>query len=347
MHHFESFPALGPKTRAPNTETTFWPTFTDIMTVILMVFMLTMIVVIIKNANLADQLLFSQNKKLQVEKSLQQSRKMIADQKISITNLEEKLRAKEMEIILLGDEAKLLESNLESKLAIVSSLKNKISELNKSIQMLQTQFESKEAEVLRIKKESDTEIQRIKEASEEEMQRLKEVSEEKIAQITEETKRQIAEFNLKMLSLLSRLEEKESVIITLDSEKEDLELSLAKQRQEYSSLEEKYIKLIRPARSSVGKKVVTIQYSRTAGKRQILFKDINAAQFRQIDLQQLHALLGRLKKVLTDKLYVKIVIPEKSGLSYNEAWSFTKDILTKYDYYYQEKPEPAPKASEG
>jgi hypothetical protein len=50
--------------------------------------------------------------------------------------------------------------------------------------------------------------------------------------------------------------------------------------------------------------------------------------------------LGKLKNKLKDKLYVKIIIPEESGLSYNEAWSFTKDILSRYDYYYQEKPNP-------
>jgi hypothetical protein len=34
-------------------------------------------------------------------------------------------------------------------------------------------------------------------------------------------------------------------------------------------------------------------------------------------------------------LYVKIVIPDTSGLSYSEAWSFTNNILSRYDYYYQ------------
>jgi hypothetical protein len=33
---------------------------------------------------------------------------------------------------------------------------------------------------------------------------------------------------------------------------------------------------------------------------------------------------------------VKVIIPGDSGLSYNEAWNFTRDILSKYDYYYQE-----------
>ena len=35
-------------------------------------------------------------------------------------------------------------------------------------------------------------------------------------------------------------------------------------------------------------------------------------------------------------LYVKIIIPEDSGLTYNEAWTFMRGLLVKYDYYYQE-----------
>jgi chromosome segregation ATPase len=336
MHRFENFQNLRADNRHQNSEVTLWPTFTDIMTVILMIFMLTMIIVIIKNANLAEQLRFSQEKKLEVEESLQTSRQIVADLKISITALEENLRAKEMEIILLSDEAKLLKSNLESKLAIADALKTQISDLNQKIRILQAAVDTKEAEALRLKQESEAEIQRLKEASQAELQRLKDASEEEIAQLTEETQRQIEEFNRQMMLLLSQLKEKDAVLVTLDSEKQDLELSLAKQRSAYSELEEKYIRLIRPARSPVGKKVVSVHYSRSDGKYQILFKDVDAARLDPVNQQQLHARLEKLKEQLKDQLYVKIIIPEDSGLSYNEAWSFTRDILVKYDYYYQE-----------
>jgi chromosome segregation ATPase len=338
MHRFESFRDLRSDARHQISEATLWPTFTDIMTVILMIFMLTMIIVIIKNTNLSDQLRFSQERKQQVEESLRESQQIVANFKDNITNLEESLRTKEMEIILLTDEAKLLKSNLESKLAIVSALKNQISDLNQKVVMLQATVASKEAEALNLKEASAAEIQRMKEASQAEILRLKEASEEEIARLTEETRRQIEAFNHKMMVLLGQLQEKEAVLVALDSERKDLELALAKQRSDYSELEEKYIRLIRPARSPLGREVVSVHYSRLDGKYKILFKDIDAAQFEQINPQQLHDRLGKLKEKLKDKLYVKIVIPEESGLSYNEAWSFTREILSKYDYYYQEAP---------
>jgi chromosome segregation ATPase len=285
------------------------------MTVILMIFMLTMIVVIIKNSNLAQQLRIREKRVKLVEKSLVESKQVQADLKVFIMNLEEKLSAKEMEIILLGDEKKVMQSSLEAKLAIISALKGEIKEFEEDVKRLEEEIESSEAETAQLKKES----------------------ERRIAEIAEKTKKQIEEFNRKFAALMDQLTKKTEVIVILDAEKKDLELILARQRQAYSILEEKYHKLIKPARSPLGKKVVAVHYSRINSKYRILFKDLNSTEFKKVDTQQLNLRLGTLKNELKDKLYVKIIIPEESGLSYNEAWSFTKDILSRYDYYYQEK----------
>jgi chromosome segregation ATPase len=277
--------------------------------------MLTMIVVIIKNSNLAQQLRIREKRVKLVEKSLAESKQVQADLKVFIMNLEEKLSAKEMEIILLGDEKKVMQSSLEAKLAIISALKGEIKEFEEDVKRLEEEIESSEAETAQLKKES----------------------ERRIAEIAEKTKKQIEEFNRKFAALMDQLTKKTEVIVILDAEKKDLELILARQRQAYSILEEKYHKLIKPARSPLGKKVVVVHYSRINSKYRILFKDLNSTEFKKVDTQQLNLRLGTLKNELQDKLYVKIIIPEESGLSYNEAWSFTKDILSRYDYYYQEK----------
>ena len=315
MHIFQNTIDLRQNRQRQNSDISLWPSFTDIMTVILMIFMLTMIVVIIKNSNLAQQLRTREKKVKQIEKSLAESKQVQANLKIFITNLEEKLRTKEMEIILLGDEKKVMQSSLEAKLAIISALKGEITEFEKDVNKLEEDIDTIEAEATQLKKES----------------------ERRIAEISEKTKKQIEEFNQKFAALMDQLSKKTEVIVILDAEKKDMELTLAKQRQAYSILEEKYHKLIRPARSPLGKKIVAIHYSRIKDEYRILFKDLNSTDFKKVDTQQLHHRLGILKGDLQDKLYVKIIIPEDSGLSYNEAWSFTKDILSRYDYYYQEK----------
>jgi hypothetical protein len=48
--------------------------------------------------------------------------------------------------------------------------------------------------------------------------------------------------------------------------------------------------------------------------------------------------LAKLKDTYAGNLYVKVIIPEDSGLSYSEAWNFTYDLLRNYDYYHQGAP---------
>ncbi|MFZ0614567.1 MAG: hypothetical protein WAM73_20140 [Desulfobacterales bacterium] len=318
MHNFENFIDLRQNHRRQMSDMSIWPSFTDIMTVILMIFMLTMIVVIIKNADLARELVLRQSAEQQLQSVLAETRGERDAFKVVITNLEEKLRTQQMEIILLGDENKVVQSTLEAKVALITALQKNVAAI--------------EAET--------EELKRRLAAAESEKQALATGYEEQMKAISAETQRQIEEFNRKFAALMERLGEKEDLIVTLDAGKKDLELSLARQRKAYLVLEDKYQRLIRPARSALGKEVVTVQYSRPDGQYRILFNGPGGEGFEPVTRAELETRLDRLRDRLQEKLYVKIVIPEASGLSYNEAWNFTRDILSRYDYYYSEKEVP-------
>ena len=81
----------------------------------------------------------------------------------------------------------------------------------------------------------------------------------------------------------------------------------------------------------------TENLKQSSSGKNIVHLCLQNVDFKTVEAQQLHRRLTQLKNKWQDKLYVKIIIPEVSGLTYNEAWSFTKDILSRYDYYYQEK----------
>jgi len=104
---------------------------------------------------------------------------------------------------------------------------------------------------------------------------------------------------------------------------------------EYEDLRVKYDRLIRPARSAKGKYVVTVRYWKENGSEQLRFKDAGEEDYRVVTRKELHRRLSKVKADQAGKLYVKLIIPDDSGLSYNEAWGFTLDILDKYDYYHQ------------
>lgn len=295
MHQFNDYINLRQNLESRQSDTSIWPSFTDIMTVVLMIFMLTMVAVIIKNSDLYNQLLKSKAKEQQAMKSLHDIKSEQENLQTIIVDLEEKLRSKEMEIILINDEMDLVRSSLEAKVALISMLEDSTFRLTSKVASLENSTRSMQQDLAQ----------------------------------------QIAEFNRRFAALADSLNRSKQIILVLNSEKKDLALSLAKQRNTYSKLEKKYNKLIRAARSPVGKKVATVHYSRVNGKYRILFKGIGATKYEPVTREQMHQRLSALKNQWQKKLYVKVIIPNKSGLSYNEAWSFTRKILSLYDYYDQ------------
>jgi DNA repair exonuclease SbcCD ATPase subunit len=339
MHRFDTFTDLRVNSGDRQGEITLWPSFTDIMTVVLMIFMLTMIVVIIKNTTLAQALLTSENQKKQVQSLLHDKEKAQAELKIILADLEEKLSQKQMILLLREDEISLLQQDLEGKMARIAAVEKESAELKSDIKGLQAGVAAAREEAAAFEKKS-TELARQYEVRIAEIQAA---SEKRLAALSSDKAREIEDYNRKVPALLNQLKEKETVILALGGEKQNLEMSLAKQRQDFSALEEKYIRLIQPARSPAGKKVATVVYQRTGGNFRIGFKGIDTERIETLTMDQLHQQLGALRQKWQDQLYVKVIIPEDSGLTYNEAWTFTKDILSRYDYYFQEKagaPEP-------
>ena len=81
--------------------------------------------------------------------------------------------------------------------------------------------------------------------------------------------------------------------------------------------------------------MVEVRYEKRKGKALIHIKDAGDSRAAVVSSKEMHKRLAALKQSHPGKLYIKIIIPPDSGLSYNEAWEFMKGVLEKYDYYYQ------------
>ena len=308
MHRYRAHTDLRLNRSGQATDSAMWPSFTDIMTVILMVFMLTMVVVIIKNADLIDQIRLSRKLQADAEQQLSGSQQVLADLRVQKTDLEEAIRSARMQIILLSDEMQYLDDSLDIKAAAIARLSEQNEELSENIRLIRLQLSDKEEEL--------------------------EDAQAMIGGIRDEAEAANRELSLQIAALLSQLEKNEATMLMLSDEKSDLERSLARQRQDFSSLEEKYLDLVRPARSSLGKQVVSVQHLRSDGQLEYLLKDIGGTGWERVTRADLFSRLGALAERLGDQLYVRIVIPDDSGLTYNEAWDFTKTVLSDFDYYY-------------
>ncbi|MDD9811287.1 MAG: hypothetical protein OXU71_06180 [Gammaproteobacteria bacterium] len=110
-------------------------------------------------------------------------------------------------------------------------------------------------------------------------------------------------------------------------------------QEEYEALDAKYRDLVRPARSSAGKYVVDVRFSRLDGAQRFQLKQPEDDESTNYSRAQLEARLAALRAQHGEALYTRVIIPADNQLTHDEAWRFTQDILQNYDYYYQQYPE--------
>jgi len=104
---------------------------------------------------------------------------------------------------------------------------------------------------------------------------------------------------------------------------------------DYETVKSKYEELIKPARSAKGKVIAEVYYVKGQSGNVIRYRQ-PGEDYSRLSLAEVEKRLARLKQAHGKNLYVKIIIPKDSGLSYSEAWQFMRNLLVKYDYYYQE-----------
>lgn len=277
--------------RDPGGES-FWPSFTDIMMVVLMIFMIAATILMMRNWELVRELRAT----LAAE---QQAEALALSATRTSATLEERLAQAQHEI-----------SELRMQLMRADEQKNALnSNLVRSRQ-----------QVLELGSEKDSLVARLAQARSENTQ--------------------LADARSSLQSAVDdlRLREQTSAeeIARLRSQSASSVMELETLRGDYDELSVKYDKLVKPARTAAGKYLVSVRYRKDDGRYLISFKEDDDSDYVLLTREQLDSKLADLKETYPRNLYVKVIIPKDSGLSYNEAWRFTQDVLTRYDYYYQD-----------
>jgi len=309
----EGFVDLRLNAHATDSAEDFWPSFTDIMTVIVMIFLLAAVVMLLRNHELVSQL----RRTMEAERTASELARLTAEQKeqvaMKLGTTESELATLRMQLLLareqraraetegkrLGEELAKITTERDALATQAETLRRTEADLQARISQLQTENAATEA----ARKLTDAELERVRGERDKLVARSRQQSEE---------------------------------LRNISSRAESAERQLTDSRGEYSVLKRKYDRLVKPARTTVGKHVVEVRYSRTDGKLAIDMKDADDPAPSRVTPGALHEKLKALKAANPGKLYVKIIIPEDSGLTYDEAWRFTNDVLGKYDYYYQD-----------
>ena len=297
---------------ADNSHGGFWPSFTDIMMVVVMIFMFASVVLIMRNWELVKEL------RTTIEAE-QLAAEMARNVTVTNATLEEQLAQAQyhlselrMQNMQLSEENTQQRDGLAKRDQQLLELSGKLAESEGALQR-----ESRQRVLLDEQlKNSQGELALLRERSAQQEQRLRSIT----TQLTE-------------LEASHRQQSEQLTRFRQDSSVQTQQLSGL--QQEYDSLKVKYDKLVKPARTARGKYVVEVRYEKRDGKELIRFKDRDEAQAEIVTSKVMHQRLAALKKANPKKLYIKIIIPSDSGLSYNEAWSFMKKLLEEYDYYHQ------------
>ena len=294
-------------------EESFWPSFTDIMTVIVMIFMLAMVILLLRNMELLNQLRTT----MEAEKQAAELARTTGEENAT---LEEKLAARDYEISQLRLQQLRMQEQAEEQEAAISSQRHQISSLTRERDLLDSQ-------VTTLTRESAQMRNQLSQANRN-IERLNSDLNQANAQ------QSATQADLDALRLAYRNQGEELTAALSRSEATNQEL--ANLKIDFSDLKIKYDRLVRPARTAKGKTVVEVRYAKSGGKYHIDYRGPGDSDFTAVSRKTLDQKLTRLKQK-DNNLYVKVIIPKDSGLSYSEAWTFTNDLHQNYDYYFQEE----------
>ncbi len=351
-------------------EDSFWPSFTDIMTVVVMIFLIATSILIVKNWELVTEL---QTRIVVEQKISQRLKDSIAEQQKTSQELEDSL-SKRQEI------SRKLQSSMEAERRTAETIKQTSAEnatLEETLthtqselsmmrlQLMQAKESAKQRDRLIVEQDKQLtdmnllqkELQRVVQSRSDDISELKQqllhiISTKndlrlqfdeqamKLSRIERNLKEQHLAASVKQQEL-DTLNQKNQQYVEHISHYEKQAVNARQQHStltnEYKELEIKYNQLIRPSRSAIGKHVVEVRYEKIADKEIIQFRASNNEAYQTLSYEAMHQKLDKLKQQYQRDLYVKIIIPDNSGLSYNEAWSFMMGLLNKYDYYYQDE----------
>jgi len=307
----------------------FWPSFTDIMTVIVMIFLMVMVVLVMYNQELVRDLQSS----IEKERIAQETARATGEEKESIAL---RLHATERELAELLARFKRSEELRTQQLATLD-------QQSKSFDEQARQVVEQAGRVTALTGERD-DLRRRAERLASELQTATTqlgASRQEATQLAQtlaaaQDRQGALDGELAALRTTAGDQRRE-----LDQSREQLRQSaatLASVQDDLGELKIKYDKLVRPARSPSGRFPVEVRYTKAGGGYQIRFREGDAGDYADTSRDKLDQRLAKLKSEHPEGLYVRVVIPDGSGLSFSEAWEFTNHLHRNYDYYFRDSP---------
>ncbi len=309
----EGFVDLREASDSGSASDSFWPSFTDMMMVVVMIFMIASTVLVLRNWELIADLRSTMDAERAASDLARATSEVNESLEERLARLEEQLTHSRMELLRSEEEGRSKAQLIAERDLHISQLDSAKAQLSGELQTARRQGELLDAQLQRLGDNLAT-LQRV----------------------STEQESQLAATRAELEQSRSTARTAQEALATMRVAEGERAVQMAALQGEYDDLKVKYDKLVRPARTTAGKTVVEVRYEKVAGSNRISLREPGKADFQVVERATLERRLGALKAVDPAQLYVRIIIPDESGLSYNEAWSFTRDMLEGYDYYHQQ-----------
>jgi hypothetical protein len=320
----------------------FWPSFTDIMTVVVMIFLISMVVLLVRNMELVSQLRAT----MEAERIAAELARATGEEKETISSqlhrAEERAQRLQLEVMRLQEKTTRSETLIAEQLRAITGLSNERDDLAQQAAQLALLRQRLETDVQRRQSQLDEALQKIDNQQLQLSTALRSVSslEESLAQ----ARGRIDESEQNVSRLQATISQQRDELQSEREKNRDIERRYLVLTDDFDDLKVKYDKLVRPARSSSGRHLVEVRYWKADDGYRIAWREGGEGSYQDISRSQLDKVLTRLAREQDSGLYVKVIFPENSGLSYNEAWEFTSHVHSNYDYYFKAE-EAAKKAA--
>ena len=226
----------------------------------------------------------------------------------------------------------------------ISTLKQEEQRLGQEIAGLKQDRQRQDQEIVKLNQDKERQNKEIAKL-ELDRQRLSQEGQtysRQLLVLKQETRTQlsVAREEINLLSRSGQTQQQNIASLTqeklfLNREVEAYNRQLLSLKGKYEVVKSKYEELVKPARSAKGKYIAQVFYIKGKNGKIIRYKQPGDSGFTNLPLSEVEKRLSTLKAQKGKDLYVQIIIPQDSGLTYNEAWDFMRKLLVKYDYYYQ------------
>ena len=328
-----SFPAIGGSHAGIGGENSFWPSFTDIMMVITMIFLMATSILVVRNWQLVAELQESIAAERIASQMIESTSQENATLEERLANAEQSNSILRLRLLKREEEFKLAQTAIREQESSIASLELRNTDLQSSLQQTRSQLDAANLEY-------DAATAQLEDLSSQIASLRQLLAQQKLESEQSTTQLSAARERIESLTQSNNKQQQDIVQLTqekslLSQEIESYNQQLLTLKGDYETVKSKYEELIKPARSAKGKYIAEVYYVKSQAGNVIRYRQPGDKEFSTLSLAEVEQRLDKLKSEHGKNLYVKIIIPQDSGLTYNEAWEFMRSLLVKYDYYYQ------------